>query len=353
MSEHAKFAPSGMGRLMQCPGSYTLAAKYPQEATEASIEGTLAHAVAAAKLKSEPLLDFKDADVTDEMIEYADQYYNHVVPDQATMVEEYVDCSAIHPDCWGTPDVYKIKREIKLVMLWDYKFGYRPVEVKNNWQLITYALGIKTMLKLSDDWSFQLGIYQPRAAHRDGPYRRITLTGAELMAYLPRIKEGILAAWEPNAVCKVGDYCLYCPAAAHCQTLGAVAGSILDWVHYTNQPFDLAPAFESAELFKLNRAVDLLKARITGIEQSVIGGLKAGKQGYGHMLEQGVGREAWSCSIEEVKQLGNLFSVVTVVEKPITPKQAIAKKIPAEIVRTKTKIPFRDMKLVPLSNLFD
>lgn len=350
MQAHSKFSPSSMGRLMQCPGSLELASQYPQEPNPAAEEGSLAHAVAGATLCGEPLLD---ADITDEMRNYAEQYAAIVVYDPLTHIEEWVDCSCIHPDCFGTPDVYKVNRDLRLVQLWDYKYGRVPVEVKTNWQLITYALGIKTWLDLSDKYSFQLGIFQPRAPHRDGIYRTITLSGSELMAYLPVIQGQIKAALEPNAQCKVGPLCMYCPAAGHCETLAVAATSIFEWLQFTNQPFDLDPQFESAELIRLQSAKKLLDARIMGVEQSIIGGLKSGKQGYAHTLEQGEGREVWSCSDIQVKMLGNLFGVQLVVEKPITPKQAIAKKIPAEVVHANSVIPKRELKLVVLEKMFD
>ena len=129
MSDHSKFAPSSMGRLMQCAGSLNFASLYPQEVTSvAADEGTLAHEVAAVTLLAGTLPE----GATDEMCEFAENYRSYVQPDKTTHVEEWVDCAGVYPGCFGTPDAYKIKREIKLLMIWDYKFGFRPVEVKNN-----------------------------------------------------------------------------------------------------------------------------------------------------------------------------------------------------------------------------
>lgn len=348
MSDHAKFSPSSMARLMQCPGSHALSLLYPKQQSDAADEGTLAHKVAAQALLKSPF----DSSADEDMLRFAEEYRQSVQPDSTTHIEEKVDCSAIHADCWGTPDAYKIKREIKLIMLWDYKYGFKPVEISENWQLITYALGIKTWLGLSDDWCFQLAIFQPRAHHRNGVYRVITITGAELMAYLPQIQGQIEAALQPDAPCIVGTACQHCTAAHACEALAMSTASIFDWLHYSAIPWNLEPAFESAELNILNDAESLIKARKRAIEQSIIGGLKAGKQGYSHMIEQGQGREAWSCDTAQVKALGAIFGVDLVKEVPITPKQAIAKKIPADVVRVITVVPQREYKLVSLNKIF-
>jgi hypothetical protein len=336
---------------MACAGSFAMSELYAedQEQSEEAIEGTLAAAVAAGRVLGKPFLH---PEITDEMLEFADQWTEICGPiDNNCFIESWVDGSAIHPDCFGTPDFYRIDRENRVVYVKDYKFGHKPVN--KWWQLITYAICIKTWLELDDCWTFELAYFQPRAMHRDGPYRTITVVADLLNEWLCEIQYQIDLALSDEALCKVGDGCYMCPAAHRCEALQKASSTLAEWFASDTTPFDLTPEQESSELDRLELAHEIIKNRITAIKQSIIGGLKHGKEGYSYVLESQPGREVWRDGLETVKILEALYNVTLVTEKPITPKQAIAKKIPAEVVRQYSTTPMQKEQLVKFKSKFN
>lgn len=352
--EHATFAPSSMGRLMTCSGSHIMTALYgnDQEETPEAIEGTLAALVAATKA-TKPAEIMNDPDITDEMLEFADAWVDIIKPFRSgCFVETRVDGTAIHDECFGTPDFYHINRDTKRVYIADYKFGHKPTNAE--WQLITYAICIKTWLHLDNEWTFELAVYQPRANHSDGTYRTRVVTSEVLNGKLLELRKRIEEALSDNPVCTVSkEGCYMCPAAHRCGALAEAATTMASWFSGAATPLRLSPEQESAELDRLEAAQDIIKHRATSLKQAIIGGLKSGKQGYSYVLEQKPGREVWNDGLESVKILEALYNVVLVTEKPITPKQAITKKIPAEVVRQFSTVPMQKEQLVKFKSKFN
>jgi hypothetical protein len=145
-TQHSKLPPSSAARRMACPGSRALEEAHGMnDPTDASNEGNLAHTVAAMALNDKIDVS-KDmaANFTDEMHEGAKYYLDTVkrfLSLHTVVVEEQVQCTSIHPDMWGTPDAWGIDEDMNL-HVFDYKYGFTPVEAYENWQLLAYACGV-------------------------------------------------------------------------------------------------------------------------------------------------------------------------------------------------------------------
>lgn len=351
--KHSKISPSGMHRIIQCPGSLKLCEGLPDIESDAAREG-IAAAWIIEQLFAEKNIDEgiapNEFEVDQAMIDHAESYLKTVLKYGTPMIEQAVDCSIIVPDCFGTPDAYIINRDKKIVEIFDYKYGFIPVEVEENWQLITYALGLKYWLKLGSDWGYRLHVYQPRAFHSDGIHRTWNVDSFVLNERLFDIQDAIASDF-----LKTGPACTYCKAAGICPKLKEETDMICE--SEENQQYEtaehLTPKQESDDLLRLENASKLIKARMLGLTQSITTGIQTGKTGYRHHLVQKMGREHWTIGVDQIKALGILYGKILVKETPITPKQAITAKIPADVVRinSKTESTGYELQLVDEKNL--
>ena len=347
-AQHAVLTPSSAARWDQCSGSVKLEALYPQEETEKSREGVLAHAVCAALLQGSNA----PAGATDEMLDgadlYVDEIHKHVDNGIPLLVESKVDCGYIDPNCWGTPDAWAVDRAAGVLYVWDYKFGHRHVEVFENWQLIAYAAGILEVAGLSKGANIHtvnLTVVQPRSYHHDGPVRSWKIRVDELQGYFVKLSMRAKAAMRPDAPTSTGRECGDCSARHACPTLQSAAYSAVERAG-ENVTFDMPPEALGRELAVMRSAAEILEARISGLENEVLGNIKRGVAVRGWATEQGTGREKWSRPIEEILALGEMMGVAVSKPGAITPKQAVKAGLPAAVVAGYTETPKGEIKLI-------
>ena len=331
MSEHARFSPSSFHRLMACGGSHALAALYPDAASPASIEGTAAHSVAAVRLVFGAIhmvgnLAPNGAPITQEMIDGAELYANYVAgvtpPHVVPTVEKRVSCQVLHPDAWGTPDLYFwAGRDLHL---FDYKFGHGFVSEFENWQLIGYAAGLLAGLDGHADQNVavHMHIVQPRNYSSRGPCRLWTVRASDLRGYFNRLAARLREIDTAHTECHISDACRNCPARRGCVTVQRAGYTVCDMV---GEPvaLDLPLDAASLELIYLTRAASALKARISGLEEQVEAQINRGGRAPHHAVVSAQGNERWTKPAAEVAAIGQMFGV-DLMKRPdvITPTQA-------------------------------
>ena len=319
---------------------------YPEMPNDKAAEGTLAHWVAHEMATGKDVV--KTTSVSDEMLDGAEMWADLVGKWASPHFEEKVDCRAIHPDNWGTPDAWSFSDNVLRVA--DYKFGHRHVEVVGNWQLLNYAAGIITFSLVAPvilpSVTIELYVVQPRSYHKDGPVRVWRLTYGEMLKYIEALKANCALAMSPDAPTFTGIECRDCRARHACPTLQSAASAS---VHMAGQnlPFNLPAPAIAAELQIMREASTLLDARIDGLEAEVLTRIKTGQQIPGWRAEQGMGRERWRVAVEEVIALGTMMGVDVSKPGTITCKQAIKKGLSAELVASYAETPAGEIKLVP------
>lgn len=369
MSEHAVLPPSSAARRISCPGSRELEARCPREESPEAREGTVAHWVAlqlfrGVQIEAGTLASFNEDVVTEEMIEAAKMYVDcvqftggktYIPPDgvdslNALHLEEKIEISSIHPNCWGTPDAWCYHNNT--LHIWDFKYGHSFVEVYENWQLIEYAAGIIEKIKqlkltLDIDLTVRFCIVQPRSYHRDGPIREWIIKACNLRPYFNQLELAEHRAMQPDAECFPNPECKNCNGRHVCPALQRSALGVLE-INEVNTPLELTPTAVGNELRILQNARELLDARITGLEENAVQLIRRGDRVPGYLLLESNKREQWSKPIEEVITLGRLFNVdLTKTTATITPQQAIAKGVPAEVIKKYSERPRGDLVLTP------
>ena len=356
MSGHSILAPSSAARRVACPGSRGLEAQYPEEDTDASREGHAAHWVASELLKTRkdwPTQAPNGESITQEMHDGAAIYIKAVYDilkgrrlDWPSLhIEERVDISTIHPDCWGTPDAWVCDGED--LFIWDYKYGHGFVEVFENWQLIEYAAGILHALAVDDQRIFvHFYIVQPRSYHPDGAVRRWSIRASDLRAHFNILRAAEAAATGERPPLTPSPECKYCTARHACPALQRSALSAVEMSEKSTK-HDLTSVQTGNELRILERAAMHLDARITGLRVQALSMIQSGQRVPWYTAAPSVGRQVWKNNGAAIVSMGSLmgYNLAKPVEA-ITPKQAIALGMDSEIVKSFSEIPRGAMRLI-------
>lgn len=353
--EHAPLPPSSAHLWRYCAGWRAMQSKVePLEAdlTKAA-EGIAAHWAVSEVLSGRPICTGLPAPngvrLTDEMCEGADLMDDAVGPERSSLfVEKRVAAPYVHLDCWGTPDAWRMHGGV--IDVWDYKFGHRHVPEYENWQLISYAVGVMFSLYLHEapekyDTRVRLTVVQPRDYHPSGPVRTWNTTIRELLTYAAKLKAAADASYLPEPECTPHSACGDCAARHVCP---ALQGSALTWVERATPPLPvvLPPVALARQIAVLDWAADLIKARRDGLAAQAMDVLKRGGTIPGWALKQGQGRERWAAPLDEVLGMADMMGVDIAKPGALTPKQAIKAGLPPNVVATYSETPVGELKLV-------
>lgn len=254
--DHARLAPSAAHRWMRCPGSIRMSQGVEEVASAFAAEGTAAHQLAEACLSGgfdaarfkDHNIDVKAADpyptrglkpdgktvfkVDDEMVE-AVQLYLDVCEEmraEATdfEIEQRLDMSEIVDGVFGTGDAVAYYEQYGRVAICDLKYGKGvAVDVEENEQLLSYALGVAQRYHNRGVKEVELIIVQPRAPHSGGAVRRWKTDIVALYEHAMAMQAAAAQAKEDNAPLNAGEWCKFCKAAAFCAALREKALNII------------------------------------------------------------------------------------------------------------------------------
>jgi len=227
---HAKLGASSASRWMTCPGSLRMSEGIPDESSEYAMEGTAAHTVAESCLREgtdagswlgrEVAVEDRTFPVNAEMADAVQIYLNAVRSDltegASLDIETRFDLNRIYPGLFGTNDACIYDPETKVLRVYDYKHGYRVVNVVHNPQLMYYALGAAISRAHMPLREVELVIVQPRSPHPDGPVRRWSTTPMDLLDWSADLVEAAKRTEAPDAPIVYGEHCEFCPAGHSC-----------------------------------------------------------------------------------------------------------------------------------------
>ena len=153
------------------------------------------------------------------MIEHAHQAASEVLklaPSGSTIHSELeLDSSSFtKPGQFGTSDAITVEY-FGTLFVWDFKYGIKIVDPKENTQAIYY--GLAALDKFGKDFErVVIGILQPRAVHRDGSVRTWETTPEELDKWRPKYRNGVKKCEAPKPKYKRGDWCFFCRGKKDC-----------------------------------------------------------------------------------------------------------------------------------------
>lgn len=246
MTTHSPIGASGMSRWSKCPGSVRESRGLESRSSKEALEGTAAHTLAERCLSEEVTPhsqigkeiavgngdSIRLVQVTQDMADAVEVYVDFVaenVPQAIRhspnfLVEHSFDLGALHQGLFGTADLVVFYPDEKKLMVVDYKHGVGvPVEVKDNPQLMYYALGALVTTGFPAE-EVEMVIVQPRCHHSEGPIRRRSIPALELLEFAADLIEYAKATEDPDAPLHAGSHCRWCPAAGKpCKELERIA----------------------------------------------------------------------------------------------------------------------------------
>ena len=322
-----------------------------------AVEGTEFHELVARSLillerDPQKIPGFK---CSDELYEAAELTIDDVMnvndsqPGGFFATESQVAAPRIHTENFGTIDAYFYNVLNGELWIWDFKYGYGLVEVFENWQLINYAAAIFDEHGINgiDDQNLTIHfrVIQPRAFHQAGPIREWTTTGGDLRAYFNILKANAEKAVSDDAETYSGPHCRYCSARHACRT-ALDSGMQLYELAHKSTPQELPPESLGVQFSIVKRAREQLEYLESGLEQEMIGRMRAGVRVPGFHMETGKGRERWARPIGEVRALGDLMGVTLGKDEVITPFQARKLEIDNSVIDAYVETPTKGVKLV-------
>ena len=325
LSVHSTLGPSNAERWVNCPGSVAASAGLSSPGNKYSAEGTVAHALAeelvTGKTNSQALMkrigdtvmeDGFEVEITEEMVEAAIEYHDLIVGDTQVLnmegkpasvqghAEVKVTAKSIDEEgeVRGTADYILFQKGNKL-KVYDFKYGKKAVEAKENKQMAIYALAaMDTIAGYAYD-DVELIIVQPRA----GGVRRWTAPVGWLTKFAKGMKAAAIATRSPTAERRGGKWCTYCPAEATCPAArGAVEGVFepvlkFEGVAPVKVKGQSLPAIEHLSVERMAEALDwedMVNSYFEAIKLRIRAMLDAGERVPGYKLVDGKSNRKWT-----------------------------------------------------------
>ena len=225
--KHAKLSASSAHRWMNCNPSANLEREFADKSSEATAEGSAAHALCEHKLRkalkqrsTRPTSKYD----SDEMEMYTDSYLEFVLEqieiakqhcaDPFVLIEQRLDFSCYVPDGFGTGDCLIVAD--KLLHIIDFKYGLGVlVDAEDNPQMMLYALGaLRLFDALYDIDTVSMTIFQPRREN----VSTWTISISELEEWAEKtLRPKAELAFKGEGEFNPGPWCTFCKAAVKCR----------------------------------------------------------------------------------------------------------------------------------------
>lgn len=322
---------SAAHRWVPCTGSLSMERPFPDDPHEVAKQGTAAHWVGATCLTDPSrspasmlgLTHENGIPVDGDMVEHVEEYLQEV-RSIATVdhlyVEREMDMTWLHPELGGTPDAWYYCFATGTLYLWDFKYGWRPVDPFENWQMVEYLAGIIGFLGNVPIKRIEAVTVQPRPSHYDGRIRRWHTTPAELGPLFTKLQEKATEATGNSPLCVTGPHCRDCRALAYCPHADAAALAAIEVsgrvAHVTPTPETMA-----SEMNILTAAAEAIKLRLAAIETVATGTIESGGMIPGYARERSYGRKKWK-NEEELRAVEVMTGLSLFEDKPISPPRA-------------------------------
>lgn len=348
---------SDANTFMNCKGSYRAQQAFPStpgEVSQSQQEGLICHAAAQKLFKGEAVTD-----VAPELLEAATEYYDEVIQyctaHGVPLADLHVESRQYVPGYsgwYGIPDAWCVAfiDGLKVLKIWDAKFGHRIVDPFEHWPMIIYGFSIVEAFQVPPD-IIEPTVVQPRAFAPGGTVRKWAMTYDELVMYRRQVNDTMIEVVGSKPPCTTGTWCKTCNARAGCDTLQQVSYDGLDFVSDMST-HNLTGHSLGVELRLLRRAEEMIKARLSGLEEQALYELREGKHVTFFDVTSGTGRERWRKGVptEQIIMMGNMLGVDC--RKPVeldTPAQLKKKGIDPAVIAEYSEKPPTGLKLVEVT----
>jgi hypothetical protein len=210
---HYRYSPSSSKRWIACPGSAQ--ADLPDRESEASREGTLAHALGYAELTGTEVPNEMKAEVAAlgltedqqrEMAEHVLGYVKFIRELPGEKLYEVKLASDVLSEFGGTIDCLRLDGDMMHVV--DLKYGFGRVQANGNHQLKSYLCLAREHFEGARRYAGT--IYQPRL---ENGITTAEFTDADLDEHFCAVMDAIM-----SDEFVAGEHCKWCPLLLNCDT---------------------------------------------------------------------------------------------------------------------------------------
>lgn len=341
---------SGLSRIMTCLAPLAFEGLHEQEDIAAAKEGTaageyLAHLLTKPNQQA-PSHASNGVEFDDEMRFHAVNAANEIIPYAQSQVlcETRIDwVTRSRIVLRGQYDVSYV-RDGKLYID-DLKYGWKHVEVFENWQLLAYAIGEVIRRQMPFE-KIVLRIIQPRPHHEDGPIRIWELSYEELLAYKEQIEQRFLQIASGNREMVTSTKCKYCLGAAEaCTAFNKTFNASVEYVLKDFKQDSLTEKEIAEQLDLIARVTDVLKIKSDSLNQLSIDRITHGGIIPGYVMEKSYGDRQWKKGISPLV-IKTLTGKEIIEQKMLSPAKAERLGVPKELVSKYVERFFVGNKLV-------
>ena len=334
--DHALLSASSSHRWLACPPSAVAAEAYPEQDTDFTREGTLAHEVAEFVAGGRDHVKGLAKDLTQEMLDCANAYRDYIQElkhsdDAIVLLERRVDFSPWVPDGFGTCDCIIIQDDVLTII--DYKYGQGvPVQAYDNPQLKLYALGALNDYGFAFDVKeVEMHIFQPRINN----VSTFKMSVPHLIAWADNVvKPTAEKAAKGKGQYQEGTHCTFCPHAGRCRKLANACKEFVE-THDLRVAVPILTPFELAEALAMEPLITLWLRRV---KQQALDSMLNGTEVPGYKVVEGKqGNRKWTDELEvlgKLEALGYMREDVTETKllSPAQMDKALGKKKAAELL---------------------
>ncbi len=309
-----KIRSSTLARVMTCSGSIEFTEA--QKDSDYAKEGTAFHEYVEKVYKGETVGDVASNGVPfDQDMKHFAVKVLEVLPKGAEVETEIVYNPTENVTITGHID-YTWEEGDTLVIA-DLKYGHRVVDVEENYQLISYALG--QVFRKRDKYypKLKLMIIQPRAPHLGEWIRETTITIEQLQEYYNKVVAVCSEIERGNKTLSTSDKCRYCPGILKCSAANKAFYNAVDVAVSFNQN-DLSLEEMGHLLRTYERVKDIFKIRMESLQEEAKERLTKGENIPGYSLTKQYGHRKWRKDLdaETIKLLTGVDMNKTVLKSP-------------------------------------
>lgn len=345
---------SKLHRPMTCPG-YVFMDLPKQETGPAAMEGTAFGELCEQMIKQKTITPQVGSNASNGIFWDADAWFY-----AKQCVSEVTSCATSEISTeyridWmtesgieitGTLDVCYTMGDVLCVD--DFKYGWKIVEAKENWQLLGYVIGLwlKAKQNGTNFEKFRVRIIQPRPHHEDGWVREWWLTPGDVLIYKREIEDRMMQISKGVKQLNTGPQCKYCEAAAEsCPAMNRAFYAAVDYTMDTFEQDTLSEEDIAAQVKLIKRIEDIVKIKSDSLTELARQRINQGKLIPGYVIEQSYGHRQWQNWVTP-EALEAMTGKNLRVTEMLSPAKAEKLGIPRSVVTQLTSKPFSGNKLV-------
>ena len=242
----------------------------------------------------------------------------------------------------GRPDIAFVDNNGQLCVE-DLKYGWGIVEVKENWQLIAYAIG-EVIRRGQAFETISLKIHQPRPHHEDGSTREWILSYTELLQYKDRIEKRMQEIADGRKDFQTSPQCKYCQGTGEaCPAFNRLFYRSLEiTTEFFQDSIDNDEL--SAQLDQVKRAEEVIKIKKDSLNELGVLRIKQGQIVPGYTQTAKYGNRVWKKGI--APEAIQMMTGKNVIETNLmSPAKAEKMGVSKELVNQITEKFFKGNKL--------